>query len=91
MIANFVSVENYKGVLDFEYFGDCKQVAYTMDNLGGNAHIYFEDKHGRHYTFFYSKYAKRWELSGNYTLKWPPEFMDVLFAAMDLARERHGL
>lgn len=90
-LANFVSMESYNGFLAFEYFGEHKRVAYTMNNLGGSAHIYIQDKHGVHHTFFYRKSEKQWELGGNYKLKWPQDFINVMFAAMDLERERHGL
>lgn len=95
-LANFVSMHintmpEYKGVLEFEYLGEAKNVPYSMDNLGGTPHIYIQDKRGHHYTFFYRKPTKTWELSGNYTLKWPQDFIDVLFACFDLARQKHGL
>ncbi len=84
-------MEDYSGVLEFEYFGERKRVPYTMDNLGGNTHVYFQDKHGVHHIFFYRKSTGQWILSGNYVLNWPKDLMDVLFECFDLARKKHGL
>ena len=77
-----------KGVLDFEYLGRAIKIPYNMNNLGGSPHIYIQDKNGHHYTFFYQS---GWHLSGNSKLKWPQDFIDVLFACFDLARQKHGL
>lgn len=84
-------MERYKGTLKITYLNEAKSIDYDMDNLGGSAHIYIRDKRGRYHTFFYRKHTKTWELSGNYPLKWPRSFMDVLFAAFDIERERWGL
>lgn len=82
---------DYKGVIDFDYFGRRITFEYKMNNLGGSPHIYFRDKHGKYHTFFYRKFNQSWELSGNYHLKWPADFITVLFAAFDIEREKHGL
>lgn len=79
----------YTGTLEFEYLGEVKKIDYSMTNLCGNPHIYIIDKRSYQHTFFYQ--CGRWELSGNYTLKWPQDFIDVLFACFDLARQKHGL
>ena len=82
-------MERYTGTLEFEYLGEVKKVDYAMTNLGGTPHIYILDKRRQHYAFFYQE--GEWHLSGNYKLKWPQDFIDVLFACFELARQKHGL
>ncbi|HWK58126.1 MAG TPA: hypothetical protein VNQ80_12340 [Parapedobacter sp.] len=81
-------MERHTGTMDFDYFGRRITIDYAMTNLGGSPHIYIRDKNGSYHTFFHQG---SWQLSGNYTLKWPADFMAVLFAAFDIERERWGL
>lgn len=81
----------YKDTLEFVYLNRVIKIPYTMDWLGGSAHVYITDNRGVHHTFFYRSSTKSWHLSGNYKLKWPDDFMSVLFAAFDIERERWGL
>ena len=81
-------METYKGTIDFDYFGKRITIDYRLNNLYGTPHIYIQDKKGWYHTFFYQR---GWQISGNYTLKWPKDFMVALFAAFDIERERWGL
>ena len=94
-LANFVSMHintmtEYKGVLEFEYLGRTLKIPYTMNNLGGDPHVYIRDKNGRHHSFAYL-YGKTWYYGCNRGPNWPKDFIDVLFACFELARQKHGL
>lgn len=82
---------NYKGTMEFEYMGRTIRIPYSMNNLGGSAHIYFDDKYGHHHSFFYRSTTGEWLYGCNRGPHWRPDFLRCLYRMMDMARERHGL
>lgn len=86
-----MTLQNYRGTIKLIYYNRTIEFPYSMTNLGGSPHIYFNDKDGRHHSFHYNDKSKRWVYGYNRGPFWRKDFMDVLYVAMDLERERHGL
>jgi len=84
-------MHDYKGTIKLEYYNRRIEIPYSMTNLGGNPHIYFRDRYGRHHSFFYRENTKEWVYNFNKGPFWRQDFLDVLYVAMDLERELHGL
>lgn len=82
---------DYKGTIELVYLNRVIRFPYKMTNLGGSPHIYFDDKHGHQHQFFYRSSTKEWRYCYNRGPFWRKDFMEVLFVAMDLEREKHGL
>lgn len=81
----------YDGIIEFVYYNRIIRFRYKMTNLGGSPHIYFDDKNGHQQIFHYRSTTNEWLYGLNRGPGWRKDFMDVLFAAMDLEREKHGL
>lgn len=84
-------MENYKGVLEFEYYGQLKKIPYSIYRYAGDIHISITDKRGYSHGFYTSDRSGGWRPNINCWPKWPKDFMVALFKMFDLARERHGL
>ncbi|WP_165793123.1 hypothetical protein [Sphingobacterium haloxyli] len=55
-------MEKYMGVIEVSHDYRKIRIPYTTDELGGDAHIYYVDKYGRHHGFSYRASEDIWIL-----------------------------
>ena len=69
---------DYKGIIELVYYSRTIQIPYTMNNLGGNAHIYIADKYRHHHSFSYRPSTGEWLYGCTKGPSWRADFMEVL-------------
>lgn len=84
-------MEEYKGTLEFTYYGRLMRIPYSINNLCGSPHINFEDKYGHSHGFNLRRQTGEWLYQCTVGPHWQADFLEVLYQMFDLAVERHGL
>lgn len=84
-------MQKYMGVIEVSYNYRDIRIPYTMDNLGGSVHIYYQDKYGHHHGFFYRDSEDIWLATVNKSPVWPTEFSQRFFRECKKEAKKHGL
>lgn len=81
----------YSGKITLSYDFRIIEIPYTMTNLGGSPHIYYDDKRGYQHSFSYNQSADIWMSGVIRSPKWPTDFSQQFFKACTEEARKHGL
>lgn len=73
-------MNKYKGVLEFEYFGELKKISYRFHAYAGTPHFEITDNNGNEHQFH--KCVFGWKSIFLVEPKWPKDFLGVLYQTM---------